>query len=129
VQNVTDIDDPLLERANRDGEDWVAVATRETDLFREDMTALRVLPPSHYVGAVEAMDEIASYVLGLLEAGAAYRVEDDVYFSVASARTSARSRASTRRRCSPCQPSAAATRSDPARRTRWTRCSGSLPAG
>jgi L-cysteine:1D-myo-inositol 2-amino-2-deoxy-alpha-D-glucopyranoside ligase len=49
------------------------------------MTALRVLPPSHYVGAVEAMDEIASYVLGLLEAGAAYRVEDDVYFSVASA--------------------------------------------
>jgi L-cysteine:1D-myo-inositol 2-amino-2-deoxy-alpha-D-glucopyranoside ligase len=49
------------------------------------MTALRVLPPSHYVGAVEAMDDIAAYVLGLLESGAAYRVEDDVYFSVASA--------------------------------------------
>jgi L-cysteine:1D-myo-inositol 2-amino-2-deoxy-alpha-D-glucopyranoside ligase len=85
VQNVTDIDDPLLERANRDGEDWVAVAARETDLFREDMTALRVLPPSHYVGAVEAMDEISTYVVRLLEAGAAYRVEDDVYFSVAAA--------------------------------------------
>ena len=85
VQNVTDIDDPLLERAQRDGEDWTAVAERETALFREDMTALRVLPPTHYVGAVEAMDEIAAYVVGLLEAGAAYRVEDDVYFSVAAA--------------------------------------------
>jgi L-cysteine:1D-myo-inositol 2-amino-2-deoxy-alpha-D-glucopyranoside ligase len=85
VQNVTDIDDPLLERAARDGEDWTAVAERETELFRADMTALRVLPPSDYVGAVEAMDEIAAYVVGLLESGAAYRVEDDVYFSVASA--------------------------------------------
>jgi L-cysteine:1D-myo-inositol 2-amino-2-deoxy-alpha-D-glucopyranoside ligase len=85
VQNVTDIDDPLLERAQRDGEDWTAVAERETALFREDMTALRVLPPTHYVGAVEAMDEIAAYVVRLLEAGAAYRLEDDVYFSVAAA--------------------------------------------
>jgi L-cysteine:1D-myo-inositol 2-amino-2-deoxy-alpha-D-glucopyranoside ligase len=85
VQNVTDIDDPLLERATRDGQDWVAVAERETQLFREDMTALRVLPPTHYVGAVEAMEEIAAYVLALLDSGAAYRVEDDVYFSVAAA--------------------------------------------
>ena len=85
VQNVTDIDDPLLERANRDGEDWTAVAERETALFREDMTALRVLPPTHYVGAVEAMDEIAALVLRLLEGGSAYRLEDDVYFSVAAA--------------------------------------------
>ena len=85
VQNVTDIDDPLLERAERDGEDWGAVAARETALFREDMTALRVLPPTAYVGAVEAMDEIAQFVVRLLEAGAAYRVEDDVYFSVAAA--------------------------------------------
>ena len=85
VQNVTDIDDPLLERAQRDGEDWTAVAERETALFRDDMAALRVLPPTHYVGAVEAMDEIADYVVRLLDAGAAYRVEDDVYFSIAAA--------------------------------------------
>ena len=85
VQNVTDIDDPLLERAARDGEDWTAVAERETELFRHDMTALRVLPPTHYVGAVEAMDEVSAWVVRLLDAGAAYRVEDDVYFSVAAA--------------------------------------------
>ena len=53
VQNVTDIDDPLLERAERDGEDWVVLAMRETALFREDMEALRVIPPARYVGAVE----------------------------------------------------------------------------
>ncbi|CAN5176667.1 cysteine--1-D-myo-inosityl 2-amino-2-deoxy-alpha-D-glucopyranoside ligase [soil metagenome] len=89
VQNVTDIDDPLLERAARDGQDWVAIAERETALFREDMTALRVLPPTHYVGAVEAMGEISEFVVRLLEAGSAYRISsehgDDVYFSVAAA--------------------------------------------
>src|ERR1041384_4213793 len=52
VQNVTDIDDPLLERAARDGEDWVVLGMRETALFREDMEALRIIPPEHYVGAV-----------------------------------------------------------------------------
>jgi L-cysteine:1D-myo-inositol 2-amino-2-deoxy-alpha-D-glucopyranoside ligase len=84
VQNVTDIDDPLLERAARDQDDWVVLGMRETALFREDMEALRVLPPRQYVGAVEAMGEIAELVGKLLAAGAAYRVPDpqypDVYF-------------------------------------------------
>jgi L-cysteine:1D-myo-inositol 2-amino-2-deoxy-alpha-D-glucopyranoside ligase len=84
VQNVTDIDDPLLERAARDQDDWVVLGMRETALFREDMEALRVLPPLHYIGAVEAMDEISELVGKLLASGAAYRVEDpdfpDVYF-------------------------------------------------
>jgi L-cysteine:1D-myo-inositol 2-amino-2-deoxy-alpha-D-glucopyranoside ligase len=84
VQNVTDVDDPLLERAHRDGEDWVALAERETELFRTDMTALRVLPPQHYIGAVEAIPRIVPMVRRLLELGAAYHVEDDVYFSVGS---------------------------------------------
>ena len=59
VQNVTDIDDPLLERADRDGEDWIVLAMRETALFREDMEALRIIPPAHYVGAVESIPAIA----------------------------------------------------------------------
>jgi L-cysteine:1D-myo-inositol 2-amino-2-deoxy-alpha-D-glucopyranoside ligase len=84
VQNVTDIDDPLLERAARDHDDWVVLGMRETALFREDMQALRVLPPRQFVGAVEAMGEIAELVGKLLAAGAAYRVPDqdhpDVYF-------------------------------------------------
>ena len=75
VQNITDIDDPLLERAARDGVRWEDVAARETDLFRSDMTSLRVLPPTWYVGAVEAMEEIAEFVMRLQECGAAYSVE------------------------------------------------------
>ena len=86
VQNVTDIDDPLLERAARDGVRWEDVAERETDLFRSDMTALRVLPPTWYVGAVEAMEEIAALVVRLQDAGAAYSVDGDVYFSVSAAK-------------------------------------------
>jgi L-cysteine:1D-myo-inositol 2-amino-2-deoxy-alpha-D-glucopyranoside ligase len=84
VQNVTDVDDPLLKRAERDGESWVALAERETELFRTDMTALRVLAPDHYVGVVEAIPEIVPMVRRLLDLGAAYQVDDDVYFSVGS---------------------------------------------
>ena len=88
VQNVTDIDDPLLERASRDGEDWIVLAMRETALFREDMEALRIVPPAHYVGAVESIPTIADQVSGLLDAGIAYRLEDgtgDVYFDISTA--------------------------------------------
>ena len=84
VQNVTDIDDPLLERAERDQDDWVVLGMRETALFREDMVSLRVLPPREFVGAVEAIPEITEAVAKLLADGSAYRVDDeeypDVYF-------------------------------------------------
>ncbi|MBM9466065.1 cysteine--1-D-myo-inosityl 2-amino-2-deoxy-alpha-D-glucopyranoside ligase [Nakamurella leprariae] len=89
VQNITDIDDPLLERAHRDGVDWRVLAAREIQLFREDMTALRVLPPRDYIGAVEAMDEITVAVADLVERGVAYRVDDefpDVYFDLTAAK-------------------------------------------
>ncbi|MCM2578259.1 cysteine--1-D-myo-inosityl 2-amino-2-deoxy-alpha-D-glucopyranoside ligase [Streptomyces meridianus] len=84
VQNVTDIDDPLLERAGVTGEDWTALAERETTLFREDMTALRMLPPRHFTGAVESIPAIVPLVEQLRDAGAAYELEGDIYFSVES---------------------------------------------
>jgi L-cysteine:1D-myo-inositol 2-amino-2-deoxy-alpha-D-glucopyranoside ligase len=88
VQNVTDIDEPLLERAARDGEDWIVLGLRETALFREDMEALRMVPPEHFVGAVESIGVIADRVATLLDDGAAYRLDDgtgDVYFDVSAA--------------------------------------------
>ncbi len=85
VQNVTDVDDPLLERANRDGEDWRELAERETERFRGDMEALRILPPAHYVGAVEAIPLITKLIERIAELGAAYDVDGDLYFSVAAA--------------------------------------------
>ncbi|MFC5905928.1 cysteine--1-D-myo-inosityl 2-amino-2-deoxy-alpha-D-glucopyranoside ligase [Streptacidiphilus monticola] len=84
VQNVTDVDDPLLERAVATGQDWVALAERETALFREDMTALRMLPPREYVGAVESIPLIVPLVQDLLAKGAAYELDGDIYFSVES---------------------------------------------
>lgn len=84
VQNVTDVDDPLLERAQENGDDWTALAERETALFREDMTALRMLPPQHYIGAVESIPGIVPLVERLRDLGAAYELEGDIYFSVES---------------------------------------------
>ncbi len=82
VQNVTDVDDPLLERAQHTGESWLTLAEREIDLFRDDMSELRVLPPRDYVGAVESVPEITEAISSLLETGAAYRLGDDVYYDI-----------------------------------------------
>lgn len=72
VQNVTDVDDPLIERAERDGVDWRDLAAREIQLFRDDMEALRVVPPRDYVGVVERIPAIADAVRALLDSGEAY---------------------------------------------------------
>jgi L-cysteine:1D-myo-inositol 2-amino-2-deoxy-alpha-D-glucopyranoside ligase len=84
VQNVTDVDDPLLERAAHTGENWMSLAEREVQLFREDMAALRVLAPDEYVGAVESVPELTEAITALLDNGSAYYVGDDIYFSVDS---------------------------------------------
>jgi L-cysteine:1D-myo-inositol 2-amino-2-deoxy-alpha-D-glucopyranoside ligase len=89
VQNVTDVDDPLLERAAATGVDWQVLAKEQTDLFAQDMAALRVVPPDSYVGAVEGIPLVVAAVERLVADGHAYRVEGrggepdgDVYFSV-----------------------------------------------
>ncbi len=89
VQNVTDVDDPLLERATETGVEWADLARDQIELFRTDMAALNVIPPDHLIGAVESID----LVTGLIERlrgvdGAIYPVEDvehpDLYFARAS---------------------------------------------
>lgn len=90
AQNVTDIDDPLLERANATGVDWRELADQQVDLFRADMAALSIIPPSHYIAVTEVIDEIAEAVCTLLDQGFAYRVPtddadgDDIYFDNAA---------------------------------------------
>ena len=84
VQNVTDVDDPLLERAARDAEDWRDLAAREIARYRGDMETLRVLPPARLVGAVEALPVIEQLIRRLAERGSLYDLEGDLYFSRAS---------------------------------------------
>ena len=79
VQNITDVDDPLFERAERDGVDWRELGASQIDLFRGDMEALSVIPPREYVGAMETIDEVVDLVGRLIDAGAAYRLDDDDY--------------------------------------------------
>jgi L-cysteine:1D-myo-inositol 2-amino-2-deoxy-alpha-D-glucopyranoside ligase len=81
VQNVTDIDDPLLERAARDGQDWRELADTEIERYRGDMQALRVLPPAALVGAVEALPVIERFSRLLADRGSLYDLEGDLYFS------------------------------------------------
>ena len=84
VQNVTDVDDPLLERAARDGDDWRELADREIARYRGDMEALRVLPPARLVGAVEALPVIDRFSRLLADRGSLYDLEGDQYFSRAA---------------------------------------------
>ena len=97
VQNITDVDDPLFERADRDGIDWRDLGAREIQLFRDDMAALRVLPPHDYVAATDAIAEVIVAVEKMLASGAAYWTP-----------------------CTHCSPSAAAIRTGPAKPIRWT---------
>ncbi|MFL4474779.1 cysteine--1-D-myo-inosityl 2-amino-2-deoxy-alpha-D-glucopyranoside ligase [Paeniglutamicibacter sp. MACA_103] len=96
VQNVTDIDDPLLERAAATGMDWQVLAKEQTDLFRADMEALNVIPPEHYIGAVESITWLVPLVEELVAKDLAYAVpgengepDGDIYFDANAAASDA----------------------------------------
>ena len=89
TQNVTDVDDPLLERAAETGVEWEELAEDQTELFRSDMQDLRVIPPTHYIGAVESIACVTELIDHLLPTGLIYQVGDDEhpdwYFNTAEA--------------------------------------------
>ncbi|MEB0304782.1 cysteine--1-D-myo-inosityl 2-amino-2-deoxy-alpha-D-glucopyranoside ligase, partial [Cryobacterium sp. 10I1] len=102
AQNVTDVDDPLLERATATGVDWRDLAASQVDLFRTDMEALGIIPPDNYVAVTEVIEEVADAVAQLWDDGLAYAVAvdaaelsdtagpaeaagSDIYFDIAAA--------------------------------------------
>ena len=82
VENITDIDDPLLERANRDKVDWSALADSQINLFKSDMSALRVVPPEHFIKVTESLTIIEEFIKRLAQNGYLYEIENDYYFVV-----------------------------------------------
>jgi L-cysteine:1D-myo-inositol 2-amino-2-deoxy-alpha-D-glucopyranoside ligase len=82
VENITDIDDPLLERAQRDGLSWQELAQSQVDLFRGDMTDLHVIPPKYYIGVVEAMELVVDAIDKLRTTDTTYLLDSDIYFKV-----------------------------------------------
>ena len=84
VENVTDIDDPLLERAVRDSIDWKDLASDQVDLYRSDMSALRILPPKDFVAVTDVMPLVEQAISRLSQNGFTYLVEQDIYFDISS---------------------------------------------
>ena len=85
MENITDIDDPLLDRAKRDNQDWETLAHSQIDLFTSDMSALRVIPPQVYKGVVESMDDIIDIVSDHVKSGMTYDIEGDIYLDLTRA--------------------------------------------
>ncbi|NTU84238.1 MAG: cysteine--tRNA ligase [Chloroflexales bacterium] len=81
-QNVTDVDDPLFERAKRDGVGWQELAERQVAQYQEDCRGLNILPPTYFPRASEEIGAMLPIIERLIELGHAYVADGNVYFSV-----------------------------------------------
>jgi len=82
VQNFTDIDDKIIDRANKRGIPAAELAQQYSDSFMEDMDALNVSRADFYPRATEEIDKIIEVVQGLIDKGYAYETGGSVYFRV-----------------------------------------------
>jgi cysteinyl-tRNA synthetase len=82
VQNVTDVDDKIIDRAKETGENPLALSRRFDEEGRKDMKALGIMDADAYPRASEHIPQIAGMIEALLERGYAYRTETGVYFEV-----------------------------------------------
>jgi L-cysteine:1D-myo-inositol 2-amino-2-deoxy-alpha-D-glucopyranoside ligase len=80
IENVTDIDDPLLERAHRDKVDWQELAQSQIELFKSDMSLLRILPPKNLVKVTDSILLVEKFMDLLDKNGFLYTLEADLYF-------------------------------------------------
>ncbi|RJQ52618.1 MAG: cysteine--tRNA ligase [Actinobacteria bacterium] len=82
VQNITDVDDKIINQANAEGVEASEVAAKYTAAFEESMSALRVRPPTMAPKATEHVDGMIEMIGTLIDRGYAYSVDGDVYFEV-----------------------------------------------
>lgn len=82
VENITDVDDPLLVRATRDNLDWQDLANQQIELFKSDMSALRVIPPKDFIKVTESLPIIENFIKKLDSNGYLYSIQGDYYFAV-----------------------------------------------
>ncbi|MBA3944297.1 MAG: cysteine--tRNA ligase [Herpetosiphonaceae bacterium] len=82
VQNFTDVDDKIINRANAQGRDPVALAEQYIDAFHDHLRELNVEPATSYPRATQTMDEIIALIGALVDRNSAYEVDGDVYFRV-----------------------------------------------
>ena len=84
IENVTDVDDPLFDRANRDGVNWETLAKVQISLFTRDMTALRIMPPRKFDLVSETVGLVIEGLQKLESKGLIYRLDTDLYLEISS---------------------------------------------
>ena len=84
VANITDIEDKIIDRAREEGISIDALTTRMTEIYRQDMAAIGVLPPDIQPLATQHIPQMIHMIQRLLDRGHAYSAEGHVLFSVAS---------------------------------------------
>src|SRR6478735_8704755 len=82
VSNITDIDDRIIERANREQRPWEEITHRCENVWFEAMARLNVARPTDVPHATEYVDEMVEMIGQLVEIGRAYTTDDGVYLSV-----------------------------------------------
>ena len=80
VQNVTDIDDPLFERARKSGVEWQQIVHSQLDIYRADMSKLNILPPTEFVGVMENMELIIDGIGKSIAGKSTYKIDTEHYF-------------------------------------------------
>ncbi len=86
VMNFTDVDDKIIDRANRLGVDPFELAEKYIEEFKQNLRELNILPASEHPRASQEIDAIIKMVSQLIEKGSAYEVDGDVYFRVETIR-------------------------------------------
>ncbi|MFP4466299.1 MAG: cysteine--tRNA ligase [Candidatus Goldiibacteriota bacterium] len=82
AQNVTDIDDKLINKAKEEGVAWSEIAEKYTAAYKEDTARLKIDPPDINPRATEEIKEMIELIKNLEEKGYAYKTGNGVYFSV-----------------------------------------------
>jgi L-cysteine:1D-myo-inositol 2-amino-2-deoxy-alpha-D-glucopyranoside ligase len=82
VENITDVDDPLLERAKHENVNWSQLADSQINLYKSDMSALRVIPPEYFIKVTDSISIIEDFMKRLDKNGYLYEIQNDYYFSV-----------------------------------------------
>ena len=84
VQNFTDVDDKIINKANAEGSDWKTISDRYIDAYFEVMDKLHVRRADMYPRVSDHMKDIIDMVKTLIEKGHAYVLGGDVYYDIST---------------------------------------------
>ena len=84
VSNITDIDDKIIDRANRENRDWTEITHKCEDIWFKAMGELDVLRPTDVPHATEYVEQMVTMIGDLMTRNAAYATDDGVYLDISS---------------------------------------------